>query len=120
MMAGPLCHHHVHSLSHASLIGAARHSGASLQRIHRPWATLTSRDRLLCAQGKDGTGRGAAKVQQLRDNSNFFRDGLRALGCEVLGDRDSPVMPVMLYNPGKLSAFSREVRVAAARLQDAR
>ena len=59
-------------------------------------------------RGADGSGRGRDKLQALRDNSNFFRDGLRALGCEVLGDRDSPVMPVMLYNPGKIPAFSRE------------
>jgi serine palmitoyltransferase len=59
-------------------------------------------------QGKDGTTRGAEKLQRLHDNSNFFRDSLRAMGCEVLGDTDSPVMPVMLYNPGKISAFSRE------------
>jgi serine palmitoyltransferase len=97
-------------------------------------------------QGADGTGRGAAKLQALRDNSNFVRDELRAMGCEVLGDQDSPVrvlrfpaltttlhapshcwrcmaadvasmlccatqvMPIMLYNPGKIPAFSREVR----------
>jgi hypothetical protein len=42
-------------------------------------------------QGADGTGRGAAKLQALRDNSNFVRDELRAMGCEVLGDQDSPV-----------------------------
>ena len=59
-------------------------------------------------QGKDGTRRGAAKMAQLHDNSNFFRQGLRKLGCEVLGDRDSPVMPVMLYQPAKLASFSRE------------
>lgn len=27
---------------------------------------------------------------------------------EVLGDNDSPVMPIMLYNPAKIPAFSRE------------
>lgn len=58
-------------------------------------------------RGADGTTRGAAKLAALRDNSNFFRDGLRALGCEVLGDVDSPVMPIMLYNPSKIPAFSR-------------
>lgn len=51
---------------------------------------------------------GARKIQQLRDNSNWFRNELRKIGCEVLGDEDSPVMPIMLYNPGKIAAFSRE------------
>jgi hypothetical protein len=51
---------------------------------------------------------GAKKLAQVRENSNFFRDELRKMGCEVLGDEGSPVMPIMLYNPGKIPAFSRE------------
>ncbi|PON77204.1 Aspartate 1-decarboxylase, pyridoxal-dependent [Parasponia andersonii] len=34
--------------------------------------------------------------------------GFEKLGFEVLGDQDSPVMPIMLYNPAKIPAFSRE------------
>lgn len=30
------------------------------------------------------------------------------MGVQVLGDWDSPVVPVMLCNPAKISAFSRE------------
>jgi hypothetical protein len=30
------------------------------------------------------------------------------MGFEVLGDNDSPVMPIMLYNPAKIPAFSQE------------
>lgn len=51
---------------------------------------------------------GARKLAQVRENSNFFRGALRKKGFEVLGDEDSPVMPIMLYNPGKIPAFSRE------------
>jgi hypothetical protein len=51
---------------------------------------------------------GAKKLAQIRENSNFFREQLRKMGCEVLGDPDSPVMPIMLYNPAKIPAFSRE------------
>lgn len=29
-------------------------------------------------------------------------------GCEVFGDVGSPVIPLMLYNPTKIAAFSRE------------
>ncbi|KAH8965070.1 hypothetical protein BDL97_04G099700 [Sphagnum fallax] len=58
--------------------------------------------------GEDNSDRGAKKLAQVRDNSNFFRDELRKMGCEVLGDEGSPVMPIMLYNPGKIPAFSRE------------
>lgn len=58
--------------------------------------------------GEDGSDRGARKLAQIRENSNFFREELRKMGCEVLGDPDSPVMPIMLYNPAKIPAFSRE------------
>lgn len=29
------------------------------------------------------------------------------MGCHVLGDWDSPVIPLMIYQPAKVSAFSR-------------
>ncbi|KAL0014638.1 hypothetical protein SO802_001707 [Lithocarpus litseifolius] len=51
--------------------------------------------------GEDGTSR-------VRENSNFLRSELQKMGFEVLGDNDSPVMPIMLYNPAKVIAFSRE------------
>jgi serine palmitoyltransferase len=31
------------------------------------------------------------------------------MGFNVLGDWDSPVMPIMVFNPGKLAACSREM-----------
>ncbi|KAK6153906.1 hypothetical protein DH2020_013545 [Rehmannia glutinosa] len=58
--------------------------------------------------GEDGSSRGAQKLAKIRENSNFFRSELQKMGFEVLGDNDSPVMPVMLYNPAKIPAFSRE------------
>eukprot|EP00741_Cyanophora_paradoxa_P008201 tig00000025_g7936.t1 len=57
--------------------------------------------------GEDGTDLGATKLAKLRENANFFRRGLKEMGCEVYGDEDSPVIPVMLYNPSKISSFSR-------------
>ncbi|KAG5614341.1 hypothetical protein H5410_014165, partial [Solanum commersonii] len=58
--------------------------------------------------GEDGSKRGAQKIAHLRENSNFFRFELQKMGFDVLGDYDSPVMPIMLYNIAKLPAFSRE------------
>lgn len=58
--------------------------------------------------GLDGTDIGKKKIQALRDNSNYFRMRLQDIGLTVLGHFDSPVMPVMLYNPTKIAAFSRE------------
>ncbi|KPI84287.1 putative serine palmitoyltransferase [Leptomonas seymouri] len=57
--------------------------------------------------GKDGTDLGQKRIRQLKENSTFFRRGLMDLGFVVLGDDSSPVVPVMCYNLGKLSALSR-------------
>lgn len=57
--------------------------------------------------GEDGTDLGQTKLKTLRDNSNFFREKMKEMGCHVLGDTDSPIVPVMLYNPAKIPAFSR-------------
>mmetsp|Transcript_13963 Transcript_13963/g.16862 ORF Transcript_13963/g.16862 Transcript_13963/m.16862 type:complete len:487 (-) Transcript_13963:457-1917(-) len=59
-------------------------------------------------EGKDQSSKGDKKLTQLKENSNWMRTELRKVGCEVLGDYDSPVMPLMLYNPAKIPAFSRE------------
>mmetsp|Transcript_6074 Transcript_6074/g.9311 ORF Transcript_6074/g.9311 Transcript_6074/m.9311 type:complete len:601 (-) Transcript_6074:94-1896(-) len=58
--------------------------------------------------GLDGTDIGKQKLRALRDNSNYFRMRLKEMGLHVLGHYDSPIMPVMLYNPTKIAAFSRE------------
>jgi serine palmitoyltransferase len=58
--------------------------------------------------GEDGTDIGKKKIQTLRENSNFFRQGLIDRGFQVYGDDNSPVVPIMLYYPAKVAAFSRE------------
>lgn len=58
--------------------------------------------------GQDGTGIGASKIRNLRENSIYFRRQLAVRGLQTLGDWDSPVVPIMLYNPAKIAAFSRE------------
>ena len=68
-----------------SALRVIRARAAGSRRAHAPVADAPA------AQGADGTDRGARKLAQLRDNSNFVRDALRGMGCEVLGDEDSPV-----------------------------
>lgn len=60
---------------------------------------------------------GLAKIQRLKENANYFRHRLIDMGLDVLGDDGSPVVPVMIYSPGKVAAFSRmalDRRVRAA------
>lgn len=58
--------------------------------------------------GEDGTNVGAEKLQRLNENSNYFRGEVKRLGLHVYGDFDSPIIPVMIYFPAKIAAFSRE------------
>jgi serine palmitoyltransferase len=58
--------------------------------------------------GNDGTNEGKRRIQQLKDNSNFFRESLANLGFHVVGDPDSPIVPMMVYHPGFMAAFSRK------------
>jgi len=59
--------------------------------------------------GEDGTDLGRRKLDALRENCNRVRAALVRMGLHVYGNYDSPVVPVMLYNPAKIAAFSREL-----------
>lgn len=51
---------------------------------------------------------GRTKLDALRENSNYFRSEMQRIGLHVYGDMDSPIIPVMIYFPAKIAAFSRE------------
>lgn len=58
--------------------------------------------------GEDGTSTGRVKLDALVSNSNYFRKALIDMGLHVYGDYDSPIVPILMYNPAKIAAFSRE------------
>jgi len=58
--------------------------------------------------GRDGTTVGARKLAALQQNCRAFREGLKRLGVETLGEEGSPVVPMLVYHPTKLARFSRE------------
>jgi serine palmitoyltransferase len=57
--------------------------------------------------GKDGTTNGKDRIEALQRNSIFFRSRLKEKGFKVYGNHDSPVIPVILYSPMKVAAFSQ-------------
>ncbi|CAE7344771.1 LCB2b [Symbiodinium necroappetens] len=57
--------------------------------------------------GKEGGDTGARKLAAIKENANYFREELARRGFKVLGDVDSPIIPVMLHHPWKMAAFSR-------------
>jgi serine palmitoyltransferase len=58
--------------------------------------------------GEDGTNLGKTKLDALIANSNYFRSEMVRIGMHVYGQMDSPIIPVMIYCPAKVAAFSRE------------
>ncbi|KAH3764846.1 serine palmitoyltransferase 1 [Pelomyxa schiedti] len=51
---------------------------------------------------------GLHRLTQLRDNSLVLHQGLREMGCSMLGPEGVPVVPMFLYHPNKIADFSRE------------
>jgi serine palmitoyltransferase len=54
-------------------------------------------------------GQGEERLQRLAFNSRYLRLGLKRLGYIVYGHDDSPIIPIILYNPAKIPAFSHEM-----------
>jgi serine palmitoyltransferase len=54
-------------------------------------------------------GQGEERLQRLAFNSRYLRLGLKRLGFIVYGHDDSPIIPVILYHPAKIPAFSRQM-----------
>lgn len=54
-------------------------------------------------------GQGEERLQRIAFNSRYLRLGLKRLGYITYGHDDSPIIPVVLYHPGKMSAFSHEM-----------
>ncbi|KAI8393711.1 pyridoxal phosphate-dependent transferase [Radiomyces spectabilis] len=68
---------------------------------------IISSMKIIC--GEDGTDEGRRKIKQLAENSLYFAARLRQMGFIVYGDHGSPVVPLLLFNPAKIPAFSREL-----------
>jgi len=57
--------------------------------------------------GKDGTNDGKKRLEDLQRNTTYFRTRLAELGFITVGSEDSPVIPLMVFNPCKMTFFSR-------------
>ncbi|GFF36710.1 serine palmitoyltransferase 2 [Aspergillus udagawae] len=72
-------------------------------------AQISSSLRLIADEDPLHPGQGLERVQRLGFNSRYLRLGLKRLGFIVYGHDDSPIVPLMLYNPAKMPAFSHEM-----------
>ncbi|WVO18660.1 hypothetical protein L204_106380 [Cryptococcus depauperatus] len=64
-----------------------------------PWLTLPP-------QLLNGT-EGRERLRRIAFNARYLSSGLRKLGFIVYGNRDSPIVPLLIFQPGKMGYFSR-------------
>lgn len=83
--------------SMASIMGAG--NDPSEKALLPLWIDLPSR--LL-----DGS-EGRERLRRLAFNARYLSSGLRKLGFIVYGHRDSPIIPLLIFQPAKMPLFSR-------------
>lgn len=83
--------------SMASIMGVGRY--ADERALLPAWVNLPPR--LL-----DGS-EGRERLRRLAFNARYLSSGLRKLGFIVYGHRDSPIVPLLIFQPAKMSMFSR-------------
>jgi serine palmitoyltransferase len=50
---------------------------------------------------------GRERLRRLAFNSRYLASGLRKLGFIMYGHRDSPIIPLLIFQPGKMHFFSQ-------------
>ncbi|XP_061084069.1 serine palmitoyltransferase 3 [Conger conger] len=85
---------------------AYSHSAVYAMAMSPPVANQIIRA-IKCIIGLDGTTVGIQRVRQLAENTRYLRRRLQELGFIIYGSPESPVVPLLLYMPGKVVAFSR-------------
>ncbi|XP_022096646.1 serine palmitoyltransferase 2-like isoform X2 [Acanthaster planci] len=92
---------HIRRHSHSSAYGASAPAPIVQQIISSMTAIM----------GEDGTNTGQNRIKQLAWNTKYMRHRLREMKFIVIGHDQSPVIPVMIYMPTSVGAFSRISRL---------
>lgn len=53
------------------------------------------------------------RLRRLAFNNRYLNRGLRKLGFITYGHDDSPIVPLLIFHPGKMAVFSRMMRTRA-------
>ncbi|CAK7274041.1 serine palmitoyltransferase component [Sporothrix epigloea] len=87
----------------------ATNAATNLGEAPSPAVLMQILSSLKIIAGELAPGQGEERLQRIAFNSRYLRLGLKRLGFIVYGHDDSPIIPVVLYSPGKMSSFSREM-----------
>ncbi|KAJ7508767.1 serine palmitoyltransferase 2, partial [Mycena galericulata] len=83
----------------STAVEAGVHPGPAPAALLPTWLTLDAR----LASGAEGHTR----LRRLAFNSRYLHLGLKKLGFVTCGIPDSPIVPLLLFNPGKMNLFHR-------------
>ncbi|KAG6888443.1 hypothetical protein C0995_008261 [Termitomyces sp. Mi166 len=78
------------------------HPGPAPPSALPPWLTLPTP----LASGAEGRER----LRRLAFNSRYLHRGLKKLGFITYGHHSSPIVPLLLFNPGKMCMFHRMIK----------
>ena len=90
---------YLRACSHSAVYGVSMAAPVAMQ-------ALASLENIM---GRDGTEDGQRRIRQLAWNTQYFRWHLHKKGFIIYGNRDSPIVPLMLFQPAKIAAFGREM-----------
>ncbi|KAJ3610620.1 hypothetical protein NHX12_022712 [Muraenolepis orangiensis] len=64
-----------------------------------------------CIMGVDGNTMGIQRIQQLAENTRYFRSRLKEMGFIIYGNDSSPVVPILLYMAFSRAMLERKIGV---------
>ena len=79
--------------------GSFEHLGPAPASSLPQWLSLP-------AHLRDGS-EGQTRLRRLAFNARYLSRGLQKLGFIIYGHSDSPIIPLLIFNPGKMCVFSR-------------
>ena len=91
------------TLKASDVLGEIVHPGPAPASLLPSWMDLPPHLR-------DGT-EGRSRLRRLSFNARYFARALKKLGFITYGHPSSPVIPLLVFNPGKLPMFSRLMRL---------
>ena len=89
--------------SDSKVVGSLK-KNSTLSTFANSYSSPACKQCLMCIRE---LAEGSEKPRILKEKSNFFRENLKIIGFDVLGDGDSPIIPVLIQDLIKLVRFSR-------------
>ncbi|XP_044185286.1 serine palmitoyltransferase 2-like [Acropora millepora] len=89
-------------------IRGSSHSAAYASSMSPPVA-MQVMSSMKIIMGEDGTDEGKRRLKALDENNRYFRRRVKEMGYVVFGHHASPIIPLVIFAPGNITALYREL-----------